>query len=151
VGLGLAMLGLVGCASLVNSRTAEVRIATQPVQAHCTLSGEDDYRAEIDSPAVIAIPRAAAPITVECTAAGYRRTVASLQAGSGGWIWGNSALIVGTAGAAVLGLVVDETLGSNQTFDPDLTVTLESERARALRARSRADGHVLDINPADTR
>jgi hypothetical protein len=137
--------GLGGCATVVRSSSADVHLVTRPGSARCDLSGAGGWQAAVDTPAVLAIPRAAAPITVVCRAPGFRRTVASLQATAGGWIWGNSALFVATAGAAVLGAAIDESLGSNRTYDPELVVDLDPGLRRTLRARSRDDGEILDL------
>jgi len=128
-----------------NASESEVHIRTNPVVAHCELSGQDGYAASVETPETLTIPHSAAPVTVSCIAPGFRRTVNSLNSTPSGWIWGNSALIVATGGAAALGLVVDQTLGSDRTYRPEMTVDLDPERSRSIRARSRDGRQTLDL------
>ncbi|OAN44676.1 hypothetical protein A6A04_07550 [Paramagnetospirillum marisnigri] len=122
---------------MFNPAQSDVQIRTNPDKAQCRLSGRGGYNAEIETPAKVTIPHSAAPVTVTCEAPGFRRTVASLQANSSGWIWANSGFIVATGGAAVLGLVVDEALGSDWTYRKDVNLELDAERVRPVRVRSR--------------
>ena len=134
---------ITACASAFNPPSSDVQISTNPPQSHCELSGRDGFTAVVDTPAKLSIPHSAAPVQVSCNAPGHRRTVNTLNATSSGWIWGNSALIVVTGGAMVLGLVVDEALGSNWTYPSDAKFDLDVERQRPIRAKSR-DGR-LDL------
>lgn len=136
---------MVACASALNPLASDVRIGTNPEAAHCELTGRDGYRAEIQTPVMVTIPHAAAPVVVVCTAPGYRRTVNSLNATSSGWIWGNSALLIVTGGAAVLGLVVDEVLGSNWTYPSNAEFELDAERQRPVRVQSRDGSQDLNL------
>lgn len=122
-----------------------MQIRTSPETAHCELTGREGYGAVIDTPATLTIPHSAAPVQVACTAPGHRRTVNSLSATSSGWIWGNSALIIVTGGAAVVGLVVDEALGSNWTYPDDAKFDLDAERQRPVRVRSRDGSQDLNL------
>jgi len=139
------LVAVASCASAVNPRESEVQIRTNPDAAHCVLSGREDYRAEVDTPAMMTIPHSAAPVQVACTAPGHRRTVNVLGATSSGWIWGNSALLMVTGGAAVLGLVVDEALGSDWTYPGDAKFDLDAERQRSVRIQTRDGSQDLDI------
>ncbi|RAU22688.1 hypothetical protein CU669_08425 [Paramagnetospirillum kuznetsovii] len=128
---------LAACASMFNPTRSEVQIRTNPEHARCELTGRDGFSAVIETPTTIDIPHSAAPVTVACDAPGFRRTVSSLNAASSGWIWANSALLMATGGVAALGLVVDEALGSDWTYKKDMSVELDAERKRPLRAKSR--------------
>ncbi len=121
-----------------------MQIRTNPDKARCELSG-GGYKAVVETPATVTIPHAAAPVTVACSAPGFRRTVNSLNATSSGWIWGNSALIIATGGAAALGLAVDHALGSDWTYRPDVTVDLDVERKRQVLTHSRNGGSDLEL------
>ena len=133
------------CASAINPQESEVQIRTNPATAQCALTGREGYHAMIDTPAVVTIPHSAAPVQVVCTAPGHRRTVNTLSATSSGWIWGNSALLMVTGGAAVLGLVVDEALGSNWTFPNDATFDLDAERQRQVLVKTRDGSQDLNL------
>jgi hypothetical protein len=137
------MVSLSGCASVINASTADVWIHTQPEPAQCDLTGRGGFTRSIQAPALVAVPRAAAPVTVACSAPGFRRTVASLNATPDGWVWGNSALVVVSGGVAILGMAVDEVVGSAWDYRDDLTVPLDVDRRRAVSTRSRGDGAAM--------
>jgi hypothetical protein len=141
----VAALLLAGCASMINGSSSEVNIATRPDGAHCRLSGGDGFTADITTPARLEIPHKAAPVTVTCDAPGFRRTVNTLNAGGSGWLWGNSALIAVTGGAAVLGLLVDEAMGATTSYGSDFSMDLDHGRERQLRATQRNGGPSLDL------
>ncbi|ARJ68087.1 hypothetical protein WV31_08110 [Magnetospirillum sp. ME-1] len=130
---------------MVNGPSSEVNIATQPAGARCHLSG-DGFSADIVTPAQVQLPHKAAPITVTCEAPGFRRTVNTLNAGGSGWLWGNTAFIVFTGGAAVLGLVVDEAVGATTSYRKDFNMELDVEAARRLRATQRNGGPSFDLS-----
>jgi hypothetical protein len=134
-----------GCASMVNGPSSEVAIATQPAGAHCALSGEDGFVAEVTSPATLQLPHKAAPITVSCTAPGYRRTVNTLNTSGSGWLWANTAFMVVTGGAAVLGLMVDEAVGASTSYRRDFNMDLDADSGRRIRATQRNGGPSFDL------
>lgn len=142
----LSTLAVAGCASMVNGPSSEVNIATQPAGARCSLSGADGFSAEVTSPAILQLPHKAAPITVACEAPGYRRTVNTLNTGGSGWLWANTAFIVFTGGAAVLGLAVDEMVGASTSYRKDFSMELDADAARRIRATQRNGGPVLDLH-----
>jgi hypothetical protein len=134
-----------GCASMVNGPSSDVEILTQPAGALCHLNGADGFVAEITTPVTLSLPHKAAPITVTCEAPGYRRTVNTLNAAGSGWLWGNTAFIVVTGGAAVLGLIVDEAVGASTSYHKSFNMDLDAESSRRLRATQRNGGPSFDI------
>ena len=136
---------------MILSRTGQyavqalIYIATQPPGARCALAGMGGYAAEVETPGTLRVPHKAAPVTVTCEAPGFRRTVATLDASGSGWLWGNSAFIAFTGGAAVLGLVVDEVVGAGASYRRDFSVELDAATARRVRARQRDGGGSLDL------
>ncbi|SEH38437.1 hypothetical protein [Magnetospirillum fulvum] len=141
----MASLLVSSCASVVNGPSSDVRIGTRPESARCVLSGQGGFSQSVQSPATVSVPRDAAPVTVACTAPGYRRTVATLTATADGWVWGNSALMVVTGGVALLGLAVDEAVGSVWEYDPDFTLPLDEEKRRPLTVRERGTATELKL------
>jgi len=122
-----------------------VRIHTRPEAVQCVLTGQGGFTETIVSPATVAVPRDAAPVTVACVAPGYRRTVATLTSSPDGWVWGNSALIVVSGGVAFLGMAVDEAVGSMWDFSPDFTLPLDEAKRRPLTARQRGEATELKL------
>ena len=129
---------------MVNGPSSEVQIGTHPVAGHCDLAGRDGFAMAVDTPAAVTLPHGAAPITVTCSAPGYRRTVNSLNTEGNGWRWANSGLMVVTGGAAALGLLVDEAVGSGVNYRKDFNVDLEADSPRRLQATQRG-GATLNL------
>lgn len=130
---------------MVNGPSSEVHIATQPNGANCALSGADGFAAEVSTPATLQIPHKAAPITVACSAPGYRRTVNTLNTSGSGWLWANTAFIVFTGGGAVLGMMVDEAVGASTSYRRDFNMDLDADAGRRIRATQRNGGPTFDL------
>lgn len=138
-------LALAACASVVGSTQSSVQIRTNPDKAHCALKGRDGFAAQVETPAVISIPHSAAPVTVTCTAAGFRPSAYTLDATADGWIWGNSAFMLATGGVAVLGALVDESRGAGKAYAEEVHYDLTPDRPRPIRASSRKGDVNLDL------
>ncbi len=134
--------GVAACASLAGSTESTVKITTNPAAAQCTLKGRDGFRAQVATPASVTLPNAAAPVMVTCTAPGYRPTSYALDISSNGWIWANSALVAVTGGAAVLGLLVDESRDAGKSYQDTVNYDLESGRPRDVQAIQRNGGEM---------
>jgi len=75
-----------------------------------------------------------------CSADGWRPTSYSLDATADGWIWGNSALVVVTGGAAVLGLLVDESRDAGMVYSETVNYELDRDRPRTVFTSDRVNG-----------
>ena len=133
----VAMLG--GCASIVSTNRSTVQIATSPANAECSVKGHG-FSARVITPASLTLPSSAAPLIVTCVADGWRPTSYSLDATADGWIWGNSALVVVTGGAAVLGLLVDESRDAGKVYREAVTYELDRDRPRTVFTSDRVNG-----------
>lgn len=133
-----AAFTLGACASMVGDTESSVTLRTKPDIASCHLAGQKGYGADVVAPATVTIPHTASPVTITCQAPGFRPTANTLTASSGNWIWGNSALIFGTAGVMVLGAMVDESRGAGKSFAGEVEYTLDPDKPRAVTVRSRA-------------
>ena len=134
----VAVFGLAGCASLAGSYETKVRINTTPSLAHCDLKGEGDWKASLKTPAEVIVPSSAAPVTVTCIAPGRKATTYTLDATRDGWRWGNSALIAVTGGAAVLGLLLDESLDAGKSYSPNVTYSLDEKHPHTITVKDRS-------------
>jgi hypothetical protein len=134
--------GAAACASLVGSSQSTVKINTSPTLAQCELKGRGGFHASVATPGSVTIPGSAAPVIVTCTAPGRRPTSYTLDASADGWIWGNSALVVVTGGAAVLGLLVDESRDAGKAYQDTVNYDLESGRPRELHTIERSGGEM---------
>ncbi|HSV28644.1 MAG TPA: hypothetical protein VLL76_03770 [Candidatus Omnitrophota bacterium] len=135
--IGLAVGGLAACASVVGDTESTVHIRTTPDNALCALKGQGGYAASVASPGSVTVPHTASPVTVTCTAPGFRPTANTLTASADGWVWGNSALIFGTAGVMVLGAMIDESRGAGKAYAEEVEYKLEPDRPRPVNVRTR--------------
>ncbi len=141
----LAVMAVGACASIAGSNSTTVQFSTNPAGGHCDLRGTAGYAASVDTPASLDVPTSAAPVIVTCTAQGRRPTTYSLDASANGWRWGNSALIVVTGGAAVLGLLVDESRNAGMSYVDAVRYDLDPDRPRTIVARDRTGGETLTL------
>lgn len=127
-----ALLALVflttACASIVSDNKSTTYLETDPEACRCELHGQD-FKRVVTTPNSISLPAEAAPITVACTAPGYKRTTAVLDTKADGWIWAN--IIFG----GVVGAVIDGAKGSGFKFPPKYSMVLEPEQYRTLEER----------------
>ena len=133
-------VGLAGCASLAGPTASTVKINTNPAAARCTLTGHGGFHAALTTPGSVSVPASAAPVIVTCTAPGRRPTSYTLDASANGWIWANSALVAVTDGAAVLGLLVDESRDAGRVYQDTVTYDLQSAQPRDVHLRQRTGG-----------
>lgn len=141
--LRVAALALVAtlpaCASIVSGTDSTTYLETKPVDARCRMHGQDFTR-EVVTPTSVPLPSKASPITVECNAEGYQRTIQQIEATHDGWVFGN--LIFG----GIVGGVVDIARGAGRKFPPQTQIVLdpatfrsESERDTHFDARARVE------------
>lgn len=124
--LGVLILGLLGgCASIVSDNKSTTYLETDPEASRCELHGQD-FKRVVTTPNSISLPSEAAPLTVSCSAPGYKRTTATLDTKMDGWIWGNILLGGG------IGLIVDATRGAGFKYPTKLSLVLEPEEFRTL-------------------
>jgi len=137
VAMAVVMLG--GCASIVSSNRSTVQITSNPANADCTIKGHG-FATRVTTPASLVLPSSAAPLIVTCVADGWRPTSYSLDATADGWIWGNSALVVVTGGAAVLGLLVDESRDAGKVYSETVNYELDRAHPRTVFTSDRLNG-----------
>ena len=116
----VGLLFSAGCASIVSETGSTTYFQTKPENARCELHGQDFVRV-VNTPDSITLPSEASPITVACTAEGYRNTVEMVEGKYDGWIWGN--ILFG----GVVGAVIDGSRGAGKKFPPQVLVVLEPE------------------------
>lgn len=145
IGVVGMVAGLGACASIVGSTESAVQLRTNPENATCELTGRNGFSRTVRTPASVTLPNAAAPLTVTCTAPGYRPTANTLDASASGWIWGNSAFMMATGGIALLGALVDESRGAGRAYKTDASFTLDADRPRAITTTERNGGRQMEL------
>jgi len=114
----ISISSLSACASIVSGTDSTTYLETKPVDARCRLHGQDFTR-EVNTPTSVPLPAKASPVTVECSASGYQRSVQQLEASMDGWVFGN--LIFG----GIIGGVVDIARGAGKKYPPQIQVLLD--------------------------
>lgn len=89
------VLVLSGCATVVNGRTEQVGLSSNPAGAEATVDGNE----KVITPGIVSLKRDE-PHTVIFHKDGYQDFSATLTPESSGWVWGNI-LAGGIIGAAV--------------------------------------------------
>lgn len=136
----LFVLLLSGCASIVSDNKSTTYLETDPEVCRCELHGQD-FKRLVTTPNSIGLPSEAAPITIACTAPGYKRTTATLDTKMDGWIWAN--IVFG----GVVGAVIDGARGSGFKYPPKFAMILEPEEFRTLDERDAwFDKRKTDLN-----
>jgi len=116
-----AALLVSACASVVSDNDSTTFIQTDPDKAKCELHGHN-YRQTLETPNSILLPANAAPITVACTADGYKTATKKLDTKIDGWIFGN--IILG----GVVGAAIDLARGAGFKYPPQFFVYLQPEK-----------------------
>jgi len=123
-----SMSMLTGCASIVSSNKSTTYIETDPENARCELHAQD-FKRVIQTPNSINLPAEASPITIACSAPGYRTTTQNLEASYDGWIIGN--VLFG----GIIGFAVDAGRGAGKKFPSQYMIVLDPESFASIEAR----------------
>jgi hypothetical protein len=117
----VASIAISGCASIVSDNASTTYIETDPEKARCELHGQD-FKRVIETPNSINLPSKSAPMTVSCSATGYRVTTAKLDTELDGWVFGN--ILFG----GIVGVVVDVARGAGQKFPSKVSIILDPDQ-----------------------
>jgi hypothetical protein len=135
---------LAGCASFFGAERSNVVFRTVPVHADCAVAGPAFHRT-VATPARIAIPSSATPLTVTCVAKGYRKRVMQLRSTSDGWVWSRSMMAAVDSGAAALGLTSGSGHGTGPTYGRLVRITLDRRTPHSVFLRQRDGGRTIEI------
>ena len=114
----VAALLLAGCAGGFRSDQTETRIYTENTKANCALTGTG-YANAIVTPARVALPKAAAPITLSCRAPGYRTFVTQLRPLL------NAKFLANFAVGSSMGVIVDMVNGHHEKYPERVNIHME--------------------------
>ena len=146
------VLGLCGCASIVSGRTADVRLNSQPPNAHVVVRDHEGVEvAQATTPAVVALKRKRkfflpARYTATFDAPGYETQQVELRSTVNPWVAGNVVL------GGVVGLVVDNATGAawkpkSDELSPSLTPMMTAQQQLPPGAEQ-APTYVAELVPA---
>ncbi len=115
-----AALAVSACAEAIDTWGPSTRIQSEPEVARCTLEGKGLQR-EVVTPVRVVLPKAASPVTVTCTAEGYRASAHKLITRIDNSIASN--LLLGSS----IGMVVDIMSGAAEQYPSRIMINLEPE------------------------
>ncbi len=113
--LALALLiTLPSCAYVVEGKTQDIYVETQPECAQCILTQEGKVVQRVAcTPEMVKVNRTIHDIEMQCTKAGYAPKSAMLKSGTEDWVWGN--ILWGPV--APLTLAIDMTTGAVNEYE----------------------------------
>ena len=114
----LAAMSLAACAEVIDTWGPSTRIQTNPAVARCNLDGTDLQRVVV-TPVRVVMPKAASPVTISCSAEGYRSSKHVLITNIANSIATN--LIFGSAA----GLAIDIMTGAAEQYPSRIAIHLE--------------------------
>ncbi len=124
----VSLAALSGCASIASDNDTTTYIHTMPEAARCDLAGEE-FERTVNTPSSIMIPSKAAPVSLNCSADGYKTGTATLDTSVDGWIFGNILL------GGVIGAVIDASRGAGMRYPEEIEIVLEPEMFATIAER----------------
>jgi hypothetical protein len=116
------LIFLCGCSSIIEGRSQEIVINTNPSGATCTLVRNDMPVGTVAAtPSAILIEKTKYDITVKCNKDGYQEATYFDKSGAAGATVGN--IILGGG----IGWAIDSATGSDNKYDSPLNITLVPE------------------------
>jgi hypothetical protein len=115
----LAVLPCAACSSVIEGRSQEIAVNTNPPGANCTLMREGKPIGTVaTTPGTVIIRKTKYDITVECDKAGFMKGSSLDKSGTAGATVGNILLGGG------IGWAVDSATGADNKYDATVNMTL---------------------------
>ena len=110
---------LSACSTIIEGRSQEIMVNTNPPGASCTLTRLDETLGTINpTPGSLYIEKTKDDVTIACAKNGYERATYLDHSGAAGATFGN--IILGGG----IGWAVDSATGSDNKYDSPVNVTL---------------------------
>ncbi len=118
----LAMLPLASCSSIIEGRSQEIMVNTNPAGASCTLTRHDETLGTIGpTPGSLYIEKTKYDIMITCQKKGYETATYLNHSGAAGATFGN---IVAGGG---IGWAIDSASGADNKYDSPVNITLSKK------------------------
>jgi len=128
----LVIAGLSGCSTIIEGRSQQVMVNTNPSGANCNIFRNGDKIASvIDTPGSAYIEKTKYDIKIECSKKGYQTATYMNHSGTAGATWGN--IVAG----GVVGWGVDSATGSDNKYETPVNITLVPEEKSAAKAHAK--------------
>lgn len=116
------LVALTGCSSIIEGRSQEIMINTNPAGASCSLKRLDEVVGTVSpTPSSIYIEKTKYDIIITCTKEGYEDATYINKSGSAGATWGNIVL------GGFIGWGVDSATGADNLYDSPVNITLSKK------------------------
>lgn len=127
----VALLGLTACSTIIDGRSQQIMVNTNPSGANCNILRNGDKIASIiDTPGSAYIEKTKYDIRIECRKAGYQEATYLNHSGTAGATWGN--IVAG----GLIGWGVDSATGSDNKYESPVNITLVPEEKSRTRKKS---------------
>jgi hypothetical protein len=132
----LMLLGLSGCSTIVEGRSQQILVNTNPPGADCRIDRDGEKIADIaGTPGSAYIEKTKRDIRIECGKRGYQDATYMNHSGTAGATWGN--IVAG----GLVGWGVDSATGSDNKYETPVNITLvPEEKTGKGRKRQARDG-----------
>ena len=138
---------LTGCSSIIEGRSQEIVINTNPPGASCTLMRNDMPIGTVaPTPSAILIEKTKYDILVKCDKDGYQEATYFNHSGAAGATFGNIVLGGG------IGWAVDSATGSDNKYDSPVNLTMvpeEKKTAHAHHKKASVETATTESKPED--
>jgi hypothetical protein len=116
------IFSLSGCSTIIEGRSQQVMVNTNPSGADCGIFRNGDKIASIsDTPGSAYIEKTKYDIKIECSKDGYQDATFMNHSGTAGATWGN--IVAG----GLIGWGVDSATGSDNKYESPVNMTLVPE------------------------
>lgn len=113
------ILSLSSCASIIDGRSQQIAINSDPQGAECRLIRKGDIIGKVITPGSVYIEKTKDDMTIECKKPGYMPNSISNHSGAAGSTFGN--ILAG----GLIGWGIDSATGADNHYDESVLVTLE--------------------------
>jgi len=116
------LLLLPACATIIDGRSQEIMVNTNPPGADCDLVRNNEVVGDIPkTPGSVYIEKTKYDLTIKCNKTGYEAATYMDKSGSAGATWGNIVL------GGLIGWGVDSATGSDNKYDSPVNITLNKK------------------------
>jgi hypothetical protein len=113
------LASLTGCSTIVEGRSQQINITTNPDGANCTLTRKGDVIAKVaQTPGGVYIEKTKYDITITCDKEGYQQVKLLNKSGADAATFAN--IILGGG----IGWAIDSATGSDNKYDSPVSLTL---------------------------
>jgi len=118
----LLVLCLSGCASIIDGRSENIMVNTNPAGASCSFTRNSESLGTISpTPGSLYIDKTKYDIVIKCSKPGYDDATYINKSGSDGATWGN--IVAG----GLIGWGIDSASGADNHYDTPVNITMSKE------------------------